>query len=177
MTLYLYICYKGTFSWLGKTNALFGLTMRRGPFLSIFEKVNVSLLLLGKLFMWMNKIRNNLSLSLSSAMEIMFHSSSFLLPSIPADETRYALVVLNQNLPRFTPLLWEHGTCSSFFVRNLTLFWELGLFICFEFLCRTAKLRLCADGGANRIYDELPLFFPLEDAFDIRNRLGFGALW
>ncbi|KFK42645.1 hypothetical protein AALP_AA1G022000 [Arabis alpina] len=79
-------------------------------------------------------------------MEVMFHSSSFLLPSIPSDEetpatNRYALVVLNQNLPRFTPLLWEH-----------------------------AKLRLCADGGANRIYDELPLFFPHEDAFVIRNR-------
>ncbi|CAH8305353.1 unnamed protein product [Eruca vesicaria subsp. sativa] len=77
-----------------------------------------------------------------SAMEVMFHSSSFLLPSIPADEaTRYAIVVLNQKLPRFTPLLWEH-----------------------------AKLRLCADGGANRIYDELPLFFPQEDALLIRNR-------
>ncbi|ESQ36645.1 hypothetical protein EUTSA_v10008492mg [Eutrema salsugineum] len=79
-----------------------------------------------------------------SAMEVMFHSSCFLLPSIPTDgtsATRYALVVLNQNLPRFTPLLWEH-----------------------------AKLRLCADGGANRIYDELPLFFPHEDALVIRNR-------
>ncbi|KAG2322542.1 hypothetical protein Bca52824_015755 [Brassica carinata] len=77
-------------------------------------------------------------------MEVMFHSSSFLLPSIPADEassTKYAIVVLNQKLPRFTPLLWEH-----------------------------AKLRLCADGGANRIYDELPLFFPHEDALLIRNR-------
>ncbi|XP_056847834.1 uncharacterized protein LOC108819281 [Raphanus sativus] len=38
-------------------------------------------------------------------MEVMFHSSSFLLPT---DKARYALVVLNQNLPRFTPLLWEH---------------------------------------------------------------------
>ncbi|AEE27490.1 unnamed protein product [Arabidopsis thaliana] len=77
-----------------------------------------------------------------SAMDVMIHSSSFLLP---CDETstgtRYALVVLNQSLPRFTPLLWEH-----------------------------AKLRLCADGGANRIYDELPLFFPNEDALAIRNR-------
>jgi thiamine pyrophosphokinase len=78
------------------------------------------------------------------AMEVMFHSSAFLLPSIPADKTSaagYAIVVLNQSLPRFTPLLWEH-----------------------------AKLRLCADGGANRIYDELPLFFPDEDALVIRNR-------
>lgn len=60
-----------------------------------------------------------ISLSFSvSAMEAIFHSSSFLLPSIPADETRYALVVLNQNLPRFTPLLWEHGTFLFFFPMN-----------------------------------------------------------
>ncbi|XP_020870423.1 thiamine pyrophosphokinase 1 isoform X1 [Arabidopsis lyrata subsp. lyrata] len=79
-----------------------------------------------------------------SAMDVMLHSSSFLLPSNPVDDTtgtRYALIVLNQSLPRFAPLLWEH-----------------------------AKLRLCADGGANRIYDELPLFFPHEDALAIRNR-------
>ncbi|AEC10463.1 unnamed protein product [Arabidopsis thaliana] len=76
-----------------------------------------------------------------SAMDVMIHSSSFLLPCDETCGTRYALVVLNQNLPRFTPLLWEH-----------------------------AKLRLCADGGANRIYDELPLFFPHEDPFVIRNR-------
>nr|VDD53602.1 unnamed protein product [Brassica oleracea] len=74
-------------------------------------------------------------------MEVMSHSSSFLLPADEASAKRYALIVLNQNLPRFTPLLWEH-----------------------------AKLRLCADGGANRIYDELPLFFPREDALLIRNR-------
>jgi thiamine pyrophosphokinase len=84
-----------------------------------------------------------------SAMDVMIHSSSFLLP---CDETstgtRYALVVLNQSLPRFTPLLWEH-----------------------------AKLRLCADGGANRIYDELPLFFPNEDALAIRNRSNFLKLY
>ncbi|KAJ0236222.1 Thiamine pyrophosphokinase 1 [Hirschfeldia incana] len=73
--------------------------------------------------------------------EVMFHSSSFLLPADETSEKRYALIVLNQNLPRFTPLLWQH-----------------------------AKLRLCADGGANRIYDELPLFFPHEDALLIRNR-------
>ncbi|XP_010474874.1 PREDICTED: thiamine pyrophosphokinase 2 isoform X3 [Camelina sativa] len=78
---------------------------------------------------------------MSSAMDVMTHSSSFLLPTEETPGKRYALVVLNQNLPRFTPLLWEH-----------------------------AKLRLCADGGANRIYDELPLFFPHEDASSIRHR-------
>ncbi|EXB67539.1 Thiamin pyrophosphokinase 1 [Morus notabilis] len=78
-------------------------------------------------------------------MEVMFHSSAFLLPPIPAGHCpppSYALVVLNQNLPRFAPLLWNHA----------------------------AQLRLCADGGANRVYDEFPLFFPHEEASDVRNR-------
>ncbi|XP_052180321.1 thiamine pyrophosphokinase 1 isoform X1 [Diospyros lotus] len=72
------------------------------------------------------------------------HSSTFLLPSIPADNGHprtYALVLLNQRLPRFTPLLWKY-----------------------------AHLRVCADGGANRVYDELPQLLPHEDAVDVRNR-------
>ncbi|KAK9146936.1 hypothetical protein Sjap_006839 [Stephania japonica] len=77
-------------------------------------------------------------------MELMSHCSSFLLPSIPP-ETRpsltYALVVLNQRLPRFTPLLWKH-----------------------------AQLRLCADGGANRVFDEMPQLMPNEDALDVQKR-------
>ncbi|KAL9684479.1 hypothetical protein QQ045_021919 [Rhodiola kirilowii] len=48
---------------------------------------------------------------------------------------KYALVVLNQSIPRFTPLLWQH-----------------------------AEIRLCADGGANKVFDEMPLMFPDEDA-------------
>ncbi|XP_043710040.1 thiamine pyrophosphokinase 1 isoform X1 [Telopea speciosissima] len=77
-------------------------------------------------------------------MDLMHHSSSFLLPSIPVDikpNRTYALVVLNQRLPRFTPLLWKH-----------------------------AQLRLCADGGANRIFDEMPELFPQEDSLHVRNR-------
>ncbi|KAF8401482.1 hypothetical protein HHK36_012422 [Tetracentron sinense] len=77
-------------------------------------------------------------------MELMSHSSTFLLPSIPADSKpslTYALVVLNQRLPRFTPLLWKH-----------------------------AQLRICADGGANRVYDEMPDLFPNDDPLDVRNR-------
>ncbi|KAA3462491.1 thiamine pyrophosphokinase 1-like isoform X1 [Gossypium australe] len=34
----------------------------------------------------------------------------------------------------------------------------------------TAQLHLCADGGANRLYDEMPLFFPQEDASHVRRR-------
>ncbi|KAG8389477.1 hypothetical protein BUALT_Bualt02G0233400 [Buddleja alternifolia] len=77
-------------------------------------------------------------------MELMSHSSTFLLPNPSADNgpaLTYALVVLNRRLPRFTPLLWKH-----------------------------AQLRMCADGGANRLYDELPLLFPEEDALAIRKR-------
>ncbi|WZZ19882.1 hypothetical protein YC2023_121269 [Brassica napus] len=54
---------------------------------------------------------------MSGMEQVMIHSSSFLLPSIPADEaSAYAIVVLNQNLPRFTPLLWEHEQQNSVFV-------------------------------------------------------------
>ncbi|RAL41494.1 hypothetical protein DM860_010288 [Cuscuta australis] len=77
-------------------------------------------------------------------MELMTHSSSFLLPNIPPANGRaltYALVILNQRLPRFTTLLWE-----------------------------AAQLHVCADGGANRLFDELPQFFPHEDVSDVRKR-------
>lgn len=75
----------------------------------------------------------------------MTHSSTFFLPpTTHADDgpvQTYALIVLNQHLPRFTPLLWEH-----------------------------AQFRICADGGANRLYDELPSFFPDEDVLSIRKK-------
>ncbi|XP_021609004.1 thiamine pyrophosphokinase 1 isoform X1 [Manihot esculenta] len=77
-------------------------------------------------------------------MDLMAHSSTFLLPTISGDHRpsfTYVLVVLNQRLPRFTPLLWKHS-----------------------------QLRLCADGGANRVYDEMPLLVPHEDALDVRHR-------
>ncbi|KAL8262193.1 hypothetical protein R6Q59_026242 [Mikania micrantha] len=78
----------------------------------------------------------------------MIHCSSFLLPPAITDTgngslpTAYALIILNQRLPRFSPLLWEH-----------------------------AKTRVCADGGANRLFDNMPEFFPHEhDESDIRGR-------
>ncbi|CAO1947147.1 unnamed protein product [Urochloa humidicola] len=77
----------------------------------------------------------------------MTHSSAFLLPasapppSNDAAMTTYALVVLNQRLPRFAPLLWAR-----------------------------ARLRVCADGGANRVFDGMPELLPGEDPADVRAR-------
>jgi hypothetical protein len=52
------------------------------------------------------------------SMDVMMHSSSFLLPKLhrPANKSvkNYALVVLNQHLPRYMPRLWDHGNSSSF---------------------------------------------------------------
>ncbi|WOL10333.1 thiamine pyrophosphokinase 1-like [Canna indica] len=77
-------------------------------------------------------------------MEVMRHTSTFLRPPTPAADgpsLAYALVVLNQRLPRFAPVLWNH-----------------------------AKLRIFADGGANRVYDGMPKFFPEQDPSEIRRR-------
>ncbi|KVH94472.1 Thiamin pyrophosphokinase [Cynara cardunculus var. scolymus] len=77
---------------------------------------------------------------------LMTHCSSFLLPppftngKNSSSPTTYALIILNQHLPRFSPLLWDHGNLYS-----------------------AAKIRLCADGGANRLFDNMPELFPLED--------------
>lgn len=75
----------------------------------------------------------------------MVHSSSFLLPSFPAPPAgsadAYALVVLNQRLPRFAPLLWNR-----------------------------AQVRLCADGGANRVFDGMPDLLPGQDPDEVRSR-------
>lgn len=42
---------------------------------------------------------------------------------------------------------------------------------------RAAKLRICADGGANRLFDELPQFFPQQNPLDVRNRLALILLY
>ena len=59
------------------------------------------------------------------SMDVMMHSSSFLLPKLHRPANRplknYALVVLNQHLPRFMPRLWDHGNSSSFLFLFYTL--------------------------------------------------------
>ncbi|KZV33773.1 hypothetical protein F511_09444 [Dorcoceras hygrometricum] len=85
--------------------------------------------------------KTSLSYFIGAVVAMMIHSSTFLLPDLVSRSSDYALVLLNQRLPRFTPLLWKHS-----------------------------QFRVCADGGANRVYDELPLLFPEAEPLDIRKR-------
>nr|CAB3479340.1 unnamed protein product [Digitaria exilis] len=118
----------------------------------------------------------------------MTHSSAFLLPaSAPASSdaaaTTYALIVLNQRLPRFAPLLWSRGDAPSpspsllaiagwlaglWFARLIGFSPRLTRALCF--LLEAASLRVCADGGANRVFDGMPELLPGEDPADIRSR-------
>lgn len=145
-------------------------------------------------FWTQNIIASRPNSSLRSTMDVMIHSSSFLLPELPADQTSgagptYALVLLNQHLPRFTPLLWKHGN----FLNPLSICFGFlfGIFILIKIICTViklsviqivdnkvyaAQLRVCADGGANRLYNELPGLFPDEDASSVRNRFVFSQV-
>ncbi|KAM3403698.1 hypothetical protein ACQJBY_007057 [Aegilops geniculata] len=80
----------------------------------------------------------------AGARPAMSHSSAFLLPSSAtpaASADAYAVVVLNQRLPRFAPLLWDR-----------------------------AQVRVCADGGANRVFDGMPELLPCHARDDVRSR-------
>ncbi|CAM6099816.1 unnamed protein product [Calypogeia fissa] len=82
-------------------------------------------------------------------VEIMRHRANFSLlgtDNVKIDEDGDAqqtlvLIVLNYHLPSFTPTLWQQ-----------------------------VRLRVCADGGANRLFDELPKFLPHEDEESVRHR-------
>lgn len=77
---------------------------------------------------------------------LMYHDSNFLDVTFldqakESDENSFALVMLNYHMPLLTVLLWNK-----------------------------ACLRVCADGGANQIYDSVPHLLPHDDPTEVRKR-------
>jgi len=106
-------------------------------------------------------------------MELMCHCSTFLLsPEKPNSacslSLNYALVILNQSLPRFAPLLWDHGILAAPF--HMFFLFTVLIHALIRALMDAAHVRVCADGGANRVYDEMPLFFPHQQPAHVRAR-------
>lgn len=123
-----------------------------------------------------------------ASMEVMRHSSTFLLPSsfeatdnLPSSV--YALVILNQPLPRFAPLLWERGSPPP--PPSDTAYWIFIPFICFYFdLLRSGVLdRGCCLGqqswGFARMEERTEFLMECRSSFPmmIHGKLGSGLLF
>lgn len=77
----------------------------------------------------------------ASALDRHVLDSAFLAPDPALPSRPLAAVVLNWTLPTLTASVWQR-----------------------------AVLRVCADGGANRLHDELPGMLPGESVADVRER-------
>lgn len=64
-------------------------------------------------------------------MHSQYKTSEFLIPGKTSPSHPVACVILNWQLPSISPIIWQH-----------------------------ASIHICADGGANRLYDEMPQFLP-----------------
>lgn len=103
-------------------------------------------LLISSMFSTSRKSENEVNAMMEYEMKSGFKrqkakelSSNFLDPSEKCESL--ALILLNWELPNFTPLLWERATIA-----------------------------ICADGGANRLHDEMPKMFPDESPDSVRLR-------
>ena len=100
-----------------------------------------------------------------AAMSVTQHKCSFLQPRQQGSSDCIIAVLLNWTLPSQVPLLLQSGQLMSPAAPCTSLpctIVSMGPAV--------AQAVICADGGANRLYDELPSMVPGEDAAELRKR-------